>query len=577
MNEYERVKMHRLPTGVPGLDQVLGGGLPEYSMHIIAGGPGTGKTTLAQQIMFANAGPDRPVVYFTVLGEPTLKLLRFQQQFSFFDVGKVGKSVQFVNLSDTVRRLGMKRTLDALNGKVTELNPSMVVVDSFRTLLLSSSGETTRDLQSFLHDLSVQLSAWQTTSVLVGEYGREELVGNPAFTVADGIIWLTQEIRRNSVVRKLQVLKMRGQAPLTGLHTFRIGDEGLRVFPRLLEVELPAAVEVSGRRLRTGVRGLDEMMGGGIPEGETLLVSGPSGTGKTILALQYLTEGVSSGEPGIMVTFEESPEEHIRKAASFGWDLQRMVNEGLLELIYLRPVDLSVEEVLERIEVAVQRIGARRVVINSISGFELAVAPTEREDFREALYRLTRGLVGRAIGVLMTTEVPEAFGELEFSFRHVSFLTDNIVLLRYVEIESTLSLALAVVKMRTSKHSRELREYVITERGMEVGSPFTDYAAILSGIPTPASHLALVSLRLGDEETQVLESLLERGDSTAEEVASRTRLEEQLVSRILQSLSRRRYVAEIVEAGRTTYHAVLPELRAERRRQRPPIQGPQEG
>jgi len=564
MREYERAQIRRLPTGVPNLDLVLGGGLPEFSMHVIAGGPGTGKTTLAQQIMFANAGPNFCVLYFTVLGEPTLKLLRFQQQYSFFDPARIGKSVHFINLSDTVRRLGLKRTLDTLNGHVVERSPSMVVVDSFRTLLLAASGETSRDLQSFLHDLSIQLTSWQTTSLLVGEYAREELTGNPAFTVADGILWLTQELRRNSVVRKLQVLKMRGQAPMVGLHSFRIGDDGIHVFPRLLRTEVQPPEGMPERRARIGVQGLDEMMNGGVPVGETLLVAGPSGTGKTILALQFLVEGARSGEPGVMVTFEESPEEHVRKARSFGWDLQQMAQDNILEMIYLRPVDLTVEEVLERIESAVSRVGARRVVINSISGFEVAVAPSEREDFNEALYRLTRGLTSRQITVLMTTEVPESFGELQFSFFNISFLTDNIVLLRFVEIESRLALALAVVKMRTSPHSRELREFAITGRGIEMGGTFDEYAGVMSGIPTVSARVSLMGLRLSEEERRVLETLLQRGDSTAEEVAAAARLGEEVASNILRDLSRRRYVAQIVEVDRTTYHAVLPELRAQR-------------
>ncbi|MBI3980293.1 MAG: AAA family ATPase [Chloroflexi bacterium] len=566
MTESQRVEIRRLSTGVSNLDLVLGGGLPEYSMHVIAGGPGTGKTTLAQQIIFANATPDNPAIFFSVLGEPTLKLLRFQQQFTFFDIRKVGRCVHFVDLSDTVRRLGLRRTLDAINGQVARLKPSMVAVDSFRTLLVPAADDTPRDVQSFFHDLSLELASGQITSLLVGEYAREELTGNPAFTVADGIIWLTQEVRRNSVVRKLQVLKMRGQAAIPGLHAFRIGAGGLRVFPRLLEVQTELQGGVIRRRLRTGVAGLDEMMRGGIPESENLLIAGPSGTGKTTIALQFLVEGVRNGEPGVMLTFEETPVEHIRKALSFGWDLRQMVRDGLLELVYLRPVDLTVEEVLERIEEVVGRVGARRVVINSISGFELAVAPTEREDFREGLYRLIRSLIGRQITVLMTTEVPESFGELQFSFYNISFLTDNIVLLRFVEIESRLALAMTVVKMRTSAHSRALREYAITDQGIAVGASFEDYIAVLSGTPTPSSALALLGLRLSDEEQRVLHTLMERGELTAEEVADRAGLEPGLVRRILQSLSRRRYVAEIVEPGRVTYRAVLPELRAGRLR-----------
>jgi circadian clock protein KaiC len=564
VTDEQRVVIRRIPTGVPNLDVVLGGGLPEYSLIVLAGGPGTGKTTLAEQVLFANAAPDAPAVYFTVLGEPTIKMIRFQQQFRFFDPTKIGKSIHFVNLSDTVQRLGLKRTVEALSGHVTRLNPSLIIVDSFRTLMVASTGETTRELQFFLQDLSVQLATWRVTSLLVGEYGREDVVGNPAFTVADGIIWLIQDVVHNAVIRKLQVVKMRGQAPIPGLHPFRISNDGIRVFPRLLDVDISDAPALPNRRLGTGLPALDELMGGGVPNGETLLVSGPSGVGKTIFALHFLVEGMNNGEPGVLVSFEETPSEQVRKAHNFGWDLVRYRQENLLDLIFMRPLDLSVEEVLERIEDSVTRLNARRVVINSVDGFELAVAPAEREEFREAFYRLIRGLTRRDITVYMTTEVPEKLGELQFSFFNVSFLTDNILLLRYVEIESRLTLALAVVKMRTSPHSRELREFSVGPRGVEIGGGFPNYTGVLSGFPTQSS-LALLGMRLNEDERRIVQALLERGESTAEQVASLLHLDLESVRAVLAGLSRRRYVAEIVEPDRVSYHAVLPDVENSRR------------
>jgi circadian clock protein KaiC len=357
---------------------------------------------------------------------------------------------------------------------------------------------------------------------------------------------------------------MRGQAHLAGLHTFRISEQGLHVFPRFPEIAVPSPVEVSTKRESIGIAGLDEMMGGGIPEGEAILVAGPSGTGKTIATLQFLVEGVRQGEPGVMVTFEESPEEHIRKALSFGWDLRKMVADNLLELIYLRPVDLTVEEVLEWLEQAVARTGAKRVVINSVSGFELAIAPSEREDFREALYRFSRGFLGRHITLMMTSETPGIFAEPYPSFYRISFLTDNIVLFRFVEIESRLALALAVVKMRTSAHSRDLREYAITERGIEVGAPFVDYSGVLTGIPTPVLPTETLVRRLSDEERTVLRVLMERGEQTATQVAQHGNLDERLVERLLAGLSRRSLVAQVVEPDRVTFHAILPEPRGQR-------------
>src|SRR5262245_14617398 len=215
MNNDEPVSIKRVSTGVPGLDEVLGfGGLPEYSFNLIAGGPGAGKTTLAQQIMFANATPERPAVHFTVLGEPPLKMLRYQQQFKFFDRDRVHSAIRYFNLSDEVLRHDLSKVLDRIVREVEQREPGIVVVDSFRTVVRATTysdvGEM--ELQSFVQSLALQLTTWQATTFLVGEYLESEMRDNPIFTVADCIIWLFQAVQRNSIVRKLQVMKMRGQA-----------------------------------------------------------------------------------------------------------------------------------------------------------------------------------------------------------------------------------------------------------------------------------------------------------------------------------------------------------------------------
>ena len=223
MSESKKVDINRLPSGVPRLDDILGGGVPEYSFNLIVGEPGSGKTTLAHQFMFANASTEHRALYFTVLGEPTLKMLRYQQQFSFFDMSKVGSAIQFVNLSEEALAKDLSKVLDSITAKVEELSPGIVIVDSFRTLVRSiSPTHDGLDLQSFVQRLAMQLTTWQATTCLIGEYAETELRENPVFTMADGIIWLSQNISRNSMVRKIQIPKMRGQAPQPGLHTIRI-------------------------------------------------------------------------------------------------------------------------------------------------------------------------------------------------------------------------------------------------------------------------------------------------------------------------------------------------------------------
>jgi circadian clock protein KaiC len=490
MNDNGKVSITKMKTGVPGLDLILGGGLPEYSFNLIAGEPGSGKTTLAHQIVFSNATPEQPALYFTVMGEPAIKMLRYQQQFDFFDESKLSRAIRFVNLSHHVMSGSLQEVLDEIVREVENVSPRLVIVDSFRTVVRASGPESQAvALQDFLQRLALHLSSWQATTFLVGEYFEKDKAENPVFTVADGLLWLYQNSERNSSVRKLQVLKMRGCAPMPGMHTLRITNRGIQTFPRLLaphRIALPAGER---KREQTGISGLDEMLGGGIPEGDSVLIAGPAGSGKTLFAQQFIVHGIKSGEPGVMVTFEEHPAEYQRRAKERGLDLEQMIADDKLRIIYLRPLDLSVDETLQEIQDSVNSIGAKRVSIDSLSGFELALAPMFRTDFREALYRMVGSLTGFGVTVLMTVEVVTSFTSLEFTQHLVSFLTDEIILLRYVEIEGSLKKMLAVVKMRGSQHSKELKEYEIMPVGVVIGEALTGYTGLLTGIPQRVEEL----------------------------------------------------------------------------------------
>jgi circadian clock protein KaiC len=483
MSDREKIAIKKLQTGVPGLDAILGGGLPEFSFNLIAGEPGSGKTTLAHQIMFANAILESPAVYFTVLGEPAIKMLRYQQQFDFFDTTRVGSEVRFKNLSDNVMKGNLSDVFDEIVREVETLSPGIVVVDSFRTVARGAISENRDvDLQNFVQRLALFLTSWQATTFLVGEYFEGDKNDNPVFTVADGIFWMYQNVERNSSVRKFQVVKMRGGQPMPGMHTLRIGTAGIQTFPRLLKPEGRPPNRPT-KRVQTGITAFDGMLNGGIPEGDSVLIAGPAGSGKTIFAQQFVTYGIQNGEPGVMVTFEEHPSQYERRAKQFGLDLEQMIAENKLRIIYLRPLDLSVDETLQEIQETVKSIGAKRVSIDSLSGFELALAPTFREDFRESLYRMVGLLTGLGITVIMTVEVVTSFTSMEFTQHLVSFLTDEIIMLRYVEIDSALRKIIGVVKMRGSEHSRQLREYEISPQGFLLGEPLTNYSGLITGNP----------------------------------------------------------------------------------------------
>jgi circadian clock protein KaiC len=485
MNEPGKVNIGKLATGVPGLDAVLGGGIPEFSFNIIAGKPGGGKTTMAHQIMFANASPERPALYFTVLGEPAIKMLRYQQQFQFFDSAKLSGAIRFINLSDTVLKNDLSAVLDEITREVEEAHPGIVMVDSFRTVMRKgqSNAPTELDLQGFIQRLALQLTSWQATTFLVGEYSKREMRNNPIFTVADGLVWLSQEVERNSIVRKLQVIKLRGQESVPGLHTVRITEGGVHVYPRTFGLIDKQQKPTTSRRLSTGIAELDAMFGGGIPEGDSLLLAGPSGTGKSILATQFIAEGLRNGEPGIVAVFEERPKEYAARARTFGMDLSTAEREGKLKILFLRPLDLSVDEMLHALLDAVQKIGAKRLVIDSLMGFEMALAPTFRLDFRESLYRMIAAITGIGVTIFSTLELPETFTEFRFSPYAISFLTDDIIRLRYVEIDGEFRNIMVIVKMRGGKQSKQIREYEITTQGIVIGKQLKGYRGLITGIP----------------------------------------------------------------------------------------------
>jgi circadian clock protein KaiC len=486
LSQPAKVKIHKLPTGVHGLDEILGGGVPEYSFNIIAGTPGCGKTTLAHQIVFANATVKRPALYFTVLGEPALKMLRYQQQYSFFDEAKLGKTVRFINLSEVVEKQNLNAVLEQIIEQVMEASPGLVVVDSFRTVTRKAKADASEaEMQTFIQRLAQFLTSWEATTFLVGEYVPEEMRDNPVFTVADGLLWLSQLTERNSVVRKLQIIKLRGQASVPGMHTIRINADGLQAFSRTLGLGGKNINPLrKRRRLSVGIPELDKMMNGGLLEGDSLLVAGPSGTGKSALATQFIAEGLRRGEPAIMALFEERPEGYADRAASLGLHFKTPQDKGKLELLYLRPLDLSVDEITQQILDAVKRVGAKRLVIDSLVGFEMALAPGFREDFRESLYRMIVALTGAGVTILTTVEVEDNFTALQFSHYAISFLTDDIIRLRYVEIDGQLRKVMVVIKMRGGNHSKDIREYVITDKGVVVILPRrTDYEGLITGIP----------------------------------------------------------------------------------------------
>ena len=361
----------------------------------------------------------------------------------------------------------------------------MVFVDSFRSVVLAgqSSGNSYVTLQQFIQNLGILMTSWQATTFLIGEYSTAENDENSIFTVADGLIWMHQSVQGDSVVRKLEIRKMRGQPSLLGRHTFRMSSAGIHVFappPLAVLTELHGSPR-ERERLLMGVPGLDEMMGGGLPRGYSLLVAGPSGAGKSILAGAFLTEGARLGETGVIAAFEQRPNESRGRAIS------ELIESGRIGVVDTRAPGLSVDEIAKLLIDEITRLKASRVVIDSLSGFELALAPNFRSEFREALSRMVSALARTGATVLMTSELEDRYTDLRFSPYGTAFLTDAIVVQRYVELDSRLQRVMAVVKMRASAHASEIRAFEIDNEGIKIGAALIDYEGLLGGAATRRS------------------------------------------------------------------------------------------
>ncbi|WP_338758599.1 ATPase domain-containing protein [Massilia sp. METH4] len=481
----DKVSLGLLETGVPGLDTLLGGGLGEYSFNLIAGAPGSGKTTLAHQMMFALATAERRALFFTVLGEPPLKMLRYQQQYSFFELGKVGSAIRYVNLADDLKNGDFSGVLERIMREVEAFSPSLVFVDSFRSVAQTarSGAEGLADLQHFIQELGTRMTSWQATTFLIGEYAHVDAEANPIMTVADGVLSLSQSQQDNSIVRKIRIVKMRGQAHMAGMHTFRIGDDGVRIFPRMLPplaTDRLHGVEVDRdpRRIPSGVPSLDVLLHGGIPQGHSILVTGPSGSGKTILGTQFLAEGVRQGEKGVACYFEKGTS-RLRNAS-----LAEMVQAGHVRIVESRALDLTADELLQDLLAAIDETGARRVVIDSLSEFLLYLAPEFRREFRLTVFRILSSLAKMGVTVIVTMGMEDRFTELRFSDAEISFLTDGIIATRYVEVEGELARVISVVKLRGCSHSSALRMFRITDAGIEIDAARVGFDGMLSGHPS---------------------------------------------------------------------------------------------
>jgi len=461
--------MKRLATGVPELDLVLGGGLLAGSFVVLAGAPGTGKTILAQQLCFAAATPERKAIYYTTLVEPHVKLVSYLESFDFFDRNALEQRVEFIHLGDILLE---ERGPDdnPLGPAISEIvrtcfedKPAIVVIDSAKSLRdFVDAGS----LRQVIYDLAGKVAHSETVVVFVGEYSPEELGNSAEFSLADGIIELAYEAREPVDRRWLRLRKLRGSAHLRGKHSFTITEPGITVYPRLETIPLPPeAQEPVGARIASGIPKLDELMGGGIHEGDATAIVGPSGTGKTGVALHFVVQGLAEGERCLYVSFQESESQLVEKAASFGWDLATPLESGRLTIHHVPGEELDLDNLAAAMRAELAAGDVRRVAVDSLGELVFAAGELDR---LPAYARALAGFIrGGGASALITSDTPTTSIVVD-PLSGLSFLFHNIVLLRYVELESETRRSISIFKMRGSNHAKGVWQCEVGEHGLSI-------------------------------------------------------------------------------------------------------------
>jgi circadian clock protein KaiC len=469
--------MTRISTGLPDLDLILGGGLVPGSVIVIAGEPGTGKTILAQQICFLNTTRNSKSVYYTMVSETHAKLVEHLGQLSFFTRTALGPTVEYIHLGELLHTDDLsKATLVSLVAEIVrkteETRPGFVVLDSIRLLRnLFSENE----IRVALYDLAARVTESQAVLFLIGEYAPHEMQMGPEFAIADGILHLAHEPREPLDRRWLRVVKMRGGSHREGKHTFHITNDGLEVFPRI-ETLLPTVMPDFSGRIVSGIPGLDDLLGGGIPTGDATLVMGSSGAGKTIFSLGFVDEGLVQGERCLYITFQDTADQLVGMAAGFGWDFESARTAGHLaiEHVPMGALDLDVLVAVVRRHLSGGQF--HRVVIDSLA--EMVFSAREGERF-PAYLRSLNGLIRSFGASLLVTSETTTLGPTEVPLGGLMFLFHNVIQIRYVEQHASVGRVLNILKMRKSPHDAGIHLCSITADGLRIGERLEGLTGVL--------------------------------------------------------------------------------------------------
>jgi circadian clock protein KaiC len=481
MGEVKRLQ--RLPTGVPGLDVVLAGGLFETGVYIIEGPAGAGKTILSNQICFQVAKNGKRAVYYTLLTEAHDRMLEFMRDLEFFDASAIPERLTYVSGFKVLEAEGLPGVLRNIRDTVSARAASLLVVDGLVSAEELAPSDTA--FKKFIHEMEAFAAMFGCTVLLLTNTDSSKRL-QAEHTMVDGIIELNASVVRLKPYRTLTVLKFRGAGQLRGSHTFDITNRGAIVQPRI-ETTLPlpdkqlASLLLSRRPFN--IPALDAMIGGGIPAASNTMVMGPSGVGKTILGLHFLRAGLSAGENVLLLTFYEQAPELIEKASRLGIDLARPWKDGQLHIIWQSSVEASVDKIGSALLGAFTKHRPARILVDSMQGFQVTADPVERiQDFFAALsdYFIAEGAT-----MMFTAETDDLLGQVAVRapFPNASRMCQNILLLRHSELCGKVRKVIAVLKMRDSEFDSTVREMTIGTRGIHIGEPILDADGVLGGQP----------------------------------------------------------------------------------------------
>jgi circadian clock protein KaiC len=475
-----------LETGIPNLDRVLGGGIRRRSTVMVIGAPGTGKTIMAQQLVFHAAGRGAVTLYLTGYSETHAKLLEHNRSLRFFDPERIGREIQFGSLTDLLRE-GAEATEAAIVSTARTQQATLVVLDGFRSMrgILAHDEE----IAHFLYSLGAKLAVLGATTLVLVEGDPDEPGRYPELTVCDAILALRRERQGTRYRRVLDVVKVRGAAYLGGMHPFILDASGLTLYPRFESVVVPLEPAWHGGRAGFGLPEVDALLGGGLTVGTTTLVAGSPGVGKTLLGLHFVAAGVRANEPALFLGFMENTVQLREKARMFGLDLVAAEAAGLARLVVLPGYDLEADRAADLLRREVEQRGVRRVVIDSAADLERGMADdTRKAEFFSALVAYLRG---HDVTTYITLDLNTIVGPaLEFIGTPLSVLAENLLVMRYTEHRGRLRRLLLVLKMRYSDYDRTVHEYTITAgRGVELLGPAPAGAGLLTGLTQPYADL----------------------------------------------------------------------------------------